>query len=167
MSEGALISIAQFDSANGPKQRLGLSRCINEMNNEDILKFSIHELDLPVRPCNGLLQLGIVTIRDLISYSELDILKKSHVIGKKSISEIKKALEKFSLCLGMNISEVKNFKKKSSKKIYIIRIILNDGDDWFHRTAYTCEEKAKQQAAIEQTDDTTFAALVIPFEIKD
>jgi len=66
------------------------------------LTLSIEELDISQRALNSLKRMGINTIGDLVRMTEEE-LKNTKNIGRKALSEIKEALEKLGLQLGMNI----------------------------------------------------------------
>jgi len=66
------------------------------------LTLSIEELDISQRALNSLKRMGINTIGDLVKMTEEE-LKNTKNIGRKALSEIKEALEKLGLHLGMNI----------------------------------------------------------------
>jgi len=58
--------------------------------------------ELSVRPYNALLNRGLRTIRDLVVITERDLLGLNN-FGQKSLSEVKDALRRRGLCLGMKI----------------------------------------------------------------
>ncbi|RUM31799.1 MAG: DNA-directed RNA polymerase subunit alpha [Aquifex sp.] len=66
------------------------------------LSLSIEELDISQRALNSLKRIGITTIGDLVRMTE-DELKSTKNIGRKALAEIKEALQKLGLELGMNI----------------------------------------------------------------
>ncbi len=66
------------------------------------LSLSIEELDISQRALNSLKRIGISTIGDLVRMTEEE-LKNTKNIGRKALAEIKSALEKMGLQLGMNI----------------------------------------------------------------
>ncbi|WP_461831877.1 DNA-directed RNA polymerase subunit alpha [Aquifex sp.] len=66
------------------------------------LTLSIEELDISQRALNSLKRIGINTIGDLVRMTEEE-LKNTKNIGRKALAEIKEALEKMGLHLGMNI----------------------------------------------------------------
>ena len=66
------------------------------------LSLSIEELDISQRALNSLKRIGITTIGDLVKMTEEE-LKNTKNIGRKALAEIKEALEKLGLHLGMNI----------------------------------------------------------------
>lgn len=66
------------------------------------LSLSIEELDISQRALNSLKRIGITTIGDLVRMTE-DELKSTKNIGRKALAEIKEALHKLGLELGMNI----------------------------------------------------------------
>ncbi|NPA33227.1 MAG: DNA-directed RNA polymerase subunit alpha [Aquificae bacterium] len=66
------------------------------------LSLSIEELDISQRALNSLKRIGITTIGDLVKMTEEE-LKNTKNIGRKALTEIKEALDKLGLHLGMNI----------------------------------------------------------------
>ncbi len=66
------------------------------------LSLSIEELDISQRALNSLKRMGITTIGDLVKMTEEE-LKNTKNIGRKALAEIKEALSKMGLHLGMNI----------------------------------------------------------------
>jgi DNA-directed RNA polymerase subunit alpha len=68
------------------------------------LMLPISELDLSVRASNCLQAENIMTIRDLVSRSEPELLKVRN-FGKTSLREIKKKLTEMGLSLGMEIAK--------------------------------------------------------------
>jgi len=75
----------------------------------DFLLKPIDELELSVRANNCLLQHGIKRIIDLVNLTEDESLKIKN-FGRKSLNEVKEAMEAFGLSFGMNIKE-EDFKK--------------------------------------------------------
>jgi DNA-directed RNA polymerase subunit alpha len=73
---------------------------------EKLLTKNVKELELTVRSANCLEQAGIETIGELVSKTELDMLKFRN-FGKKSLDEIKETLEKYNMSLGMDIEALK------------------------------------------------------------
>lgn len=67
-----------------------------------ILSIPLIDLDLSVRCTNGLKQVGIDTLGDLIKYKEKDLFKIKN-LGKKSINEILDLVKEKGLVMGMNI----------------------------------------------------------------
>jgi DNA-directed RNA polymerase subunit alpha len=70
----------------------------------ELLNMSVNEMELSVRAANCLNNAQILTIGQLISKSEQEMLKYRN-FGKKSLNEIKERLEKLGLSLGMKIDE--------------------------------------------------------------
>jgi len=81
-----------------------------------LLDKSIEELELSVRAYNCLKAANIKTIRELIIYSEDELLKFRN-FGKKSLNEIKEILEKMDLFLGMKIINGQPVKRDSNDSI--------------------------------------------------
>lgn len=71
---------------------------------EDPLDRPIDELDISTRAINCLKNNNIETIKDLISYSEKD-LEKIKNFGKKSLNELKQAIEKLGLSFAKSEEE--------------------------------------------------------------
>ena len=71
-----------------------------------ILDASIDELELTVRSANALKAEGIASVKDLVSLTENELIALPN-LGKKSITEIREALEHHQLNLGMK-AETKN-----------------------------------------------------------
>jgi DNA-directed RNA polymerase subunit alpha len=68
-----------------------------------LLAKSVDELDLSVRSTNSLKNASILTLRDLVSRSEKEMLETKN-FGKKSLEEVLEVLETFGLTLGMDLS---------------------------------------------------------------
>jgi len=64
----------------------------------------VAELELPVRSQNTLKTAGITTIRELVVYTESELLKFRN-FGRKSLNEIKQILAEMGLSLGMKLDE--------------------------------------------------------------
>ena len=88
---------------------------------KEILMRSIEDLELSNRAINCLKtgkfkdgsKVGVKTIGDLVQLSEKDILNIEN-LGKKSLEELKNALEKWGLSLGMDVSWImKDLKKEN------------------------------------------------------
>ncbi|MBI5778992.1 MAG: DNA-directed RNA polymerase subunit alpha [Planctomycetes bacterium] len=70
------------------------------------LALPIAELDLSTRASRCLVKLKVQTIKDIVAYSELDLLKTPN-FGKTSLKEVKKKLsEMMGLTLGMDLTAV-------------------------------------------------------------
>ena len=65
---------------------------------------SVNEIELSVRAINCLNNAGILTVGELVSKSESEMLKYRN-FGKKSLTEIKNRMEQLGLSLGMKIDE--------------------------------------------------------------
>jgi DNA-directed RNA polymerase subunit alpha len=75
------------------------------------LALPITELDLSTRASRCLVKMKVQTIKDLVSYSELDLLKTPN-FGKTSLKEVKKKMsEMMGLTLGMDLASVTADKK--------------------------------------------------------
>ena len=72
---------------------------VTTMNNINLMK-PILDLELPVRPENVLKAENIYYIGDLVQRTELELMKMPNM-GRKSINDIKEALKKIGLELGM------------------------------------------------------------------
>jgi len=66
---------------------------------EKILNKTIEELDFSVRSYNCLKKSNINTLRDLINYSPMEVIKIKN-LGKKSLDEIKERITKYGFVLG-------------------------------------------------------------------
>jgi DNA-directed RNA polymerase subunit alpha len=83
---------------------------------KNMLAKSVEELELSVRSSNCLKNANIKTIVDLVTKSEVDMLKYRN-FGRKSLNEIKEVLSEMGMGLGMKIDkEVIKDIKKSGKK---------------------------------------------------
>jgi DNA-directed RNA polymerase subunit alpha len=67
-----------------------------------LLNTSVNEIELSVRAANCLNNANIMTVGELASKSESDMLRYRN-FGKKSLNEIKEKLEELGLSLGMKI----------------------------------------------------------------
>lgn len=65
---------------------------------KSIMDLTVDELDLSVRSYNCLKRAGIMTVGDLVKYSEADIMNVRN-FGKKSLDEIKDKLSEYGLAL--------------------------------------------------------------------
>ena len=66
---------------------------------EKILNKTIEELDFSVRSYNCLKKSNINTLRDLVEYSPMEVIKIKN-LGKKSLDEIKEKITKYGFVLG-------------------------------------------------------------------
>jgi len=66
---------------------------------EKILNKTIEELDFSVRSYNCLKKSNINTLRDLVKYSPMEVVKIKN-LGKKSLDEIKEKITKYGFVLG-------------------------------------------------------------------
>lgn len=84
----------------------GKSRIVESDENRlrKLLNMSVNEIELSVRAINCLNNAGILTVGELASKSEADMLKYRN-FGKKSLTEIKNRMEQLGLSLGMKIGE--------------------------------------------------------------
>ncbi|MDR0428784.1 MAG: DNA-directed RNA polymerase subunit alpha [Puniceicoccales bacterium] len=71
---------------------------------QKLLRMSVNEIELSVRAANCLNNANILTVGELASKSEAEMLKYRN-FGKKSLSEIRDRLEELGLSLGMKIDE--------------------------------------------------------------
>ena len=78
----------------------------------ETLNRSVDELELSVRSYNCLKNANIKTIGDLVTKSEVEMLKTKN-FGRKSLNEIKDILTEMGLTLGMNI-DLKKLRARSS-----------------------------------------------------
>jgi DNA-directed RNA polymerase subunit alpha len=70
----------------------------------ELLLKPIEELELSVRAHNCLLQAGVKKVLDLVNMPEDDVLKIKN-FGRKSLTEVKEAIEGLGLSFGMGIHE--------------------------------------------------------------
>lgn len=66
---------------------------------EKILNKTIEELDFSVRSYNCLKKSNVNTLRDLVNYSPMEVIKIKN-LGKKSLDEIKEKMNKYGFVLG-------------------------------------------------------------------
>jgi len=66
---------------------------------EKILNKTIEELDFSVRSYNCLKKSNVNTLRDLVKYSPMEVIKIKN-LGKKSLDEIKEKITKYGFVLG-------------------------------------------------------------------
>ncbi|HDT14745.1 MAG TPA: DNA-directed RNA polymerase subunit alpha, partial [Firmicutes bacterium] len=80
---------------------------------KSMLSKSVEELELSVRSSNCLKNANIKSIADLVTKSEVDMLKYRN-FGRKSLNEIKEVLSEMGLGLGMKFDKevLKEVKKK-------------------------------------------------------
>jgi DNA-directed RNA polymerase subunit alpha len=78
----------------------------------ETLNRSVEELELSVRSYNCLKNASIKSIGDLVTKSEVEMLKTKN-FGRKSLNEIKDILTEMGLSLGMNI-DLKKLKARST-----------------------------------------------------
>ena len=69
-----------------------------------LLNMSINEIELSVRAANCLHNANILTVGELVSKTEADMLKYRN-FGKKSLTEIKNKLSERGLCLGFKFDK--------------------------------------------------------------
>jgi DNA-directed RNA polymerase subunit alpha len=70
-----------------------------ENEKEKILNKTIEEFDFSVRSYNCLKKSNVNTLRDLVNYSPMEVIKIKN-LGKKSLDEIKEKLTKYGFVLG-------------------------------------------------------------------
>ena len=71
---------------------------------EKILNKTIEELDFSVRSYNCLKKSNVNTLRDLVNYSPMEVIKIKN-LGKKSLDEIKEKITKYGFVLGEKIHQ--------------------------------------------------------------
>ena len=83
---------------------------------KNMLSKSVEELELSVRSSNCLKNANIKSIADLVTKSEVDMLKYRN-FGRKSLNEIKEVLSEMGMGLGMKIDKelLKEIKKGGKK----------------------------------------------------
>ncbi|MDR2436230.1 MAG: DNA-directed RNA polymerase subunit alpha [Puniceicoccales bacterium] len=97
--------LAVFDGVTDEK--VEFSNAEKEVNDEQnrlrkLLGMSVNEIELSVRAANCLNNANIMTVGELASKTENDMLRYRN-FGKKSLNEIKEKLEDLGLSLGMKI----------------------------------------------------------------
>jgi DNA-directed RNA polymerase subunit alpha len=80
-------------------------RDLHKEHLQDLLRKSITELELTVRPVNCLQAAHITTLGDLVRRTEAEMLKYRN-FGRKSLEELKKVLAEYDLKLGMNLDGI-------------------------------------------------------------
>lgn len=96
-----------FDSVT--QEDIEFADAVREVNEEQnrlrkLLNMSVNEIELSVRAANCLNNANLMTVGELISKTEADMLKYRN-FGKKSLNEIKAKLEELGLSLGMKFDE--------------------------------------------------------------
>ncbi|MDR2576654.1 MAG: DNA-directed RNA polymerase subunit alpha [Puniceicoccales bacterium] len=71
---------------------------------QKLLSMSVNEIELSVRAANCLNNANILTVGELASKNEAEMLRYRN-FGKKSLTEIKERLEELGLSLGMKVDE--------------------------------------------------------------
>ena len=71
---------------------------------EKILNKTIEELDFSVRSYNCLKKSNVNTLRDLVNYSPMEVIKIKN-LGKKSLDEIKEKITKYGFVLGEKLHQ--------------------------------------------------------------
>lgn len=69
---------------------------------EELLQKTVEELEISARSINALKSIGVRYLGDLVTKTENELLQAKN-FGKKSLEEIKSALEKLGLSLGMTV----------------------------------------------------------------
>ncbi|CAB5161188.1 DNA-directed RNA polymerase alpha subunit (EC [Olavius algarvensis associated proteobacterium Delta 3] len=80
-------------------------------NNNSTLEIKLAELDFSIRSRNCFNGVGLYQVRDLVSYSEKDLLRIKN-FGKKSLTEVIGVLDSLGLCLEMSVSDIAYFEGK-------------------------------------------------------
>ena len=84
---------------------------------DDIFNQPIDCLETTVRTMNCLKAQNIRTIKDLVAYSQLDLLKLPS-LGKKCFNEVKEAVGNMGLTLGMSESQINDYCYGDDYKTY-------------------------------------------------
>jgi DNA-directed RNA polymerase subunit alpha len=97
--------VAIFDAASS--EEIEFDDFTKEVSDEQnrlrkLLNMSVNEIELSVRAANCLNNANIMTVGELASKTENDMLRYRN-FGKKSLNEIKEKLEELGLSLGMKI----------------------------------------------------------------
>lgn len=79
-------------------ESLGIAVAGKEETKESVLEMSVEDLELSARSSNCLKKAGIKTVRDLLEYSELDLMKIKN-FGAKSAREVKEKMEEYKMNL--------------------------------------------------------------------
>jgi DNA-directed RNA polymerase subunit alpha len=109
----AMLGNAKINENQNDNQEIRTEEEEEEEN--PILKQKIEDLDdLPLRPKNGLINAGILTIGDLVQQNESSLMNIPH-FGKMSFVDVCSFLSKYSLRLGMKKS---NKGRKLFDKLY-------------------------------------------------
>lgn len=82
---------------------------------DELLNTNVKELELSVRSSNCLLTAKLETIKDLVTKTEVEMLKYRN-FGRKSLNEIKEILSQYDLSLGMDVTKIEK-KIEEAKKI--------------------------------------------------
>ncbi len=90
-------------------ESLGVAVSGKEDSKETILEMSVDDLELSARSSNCLKKAGIKTVRELVKYSEMDLMKIKN-FGAKSAKEVIEKLQEYKL--GMNRTRRKVRRKK-------------------------------------------------------
>ncbi|MFC1767366.1 DNA-directed RNA polymerase subunit alpha [Candidatus Margulisiibacteriota bacterium] len=97
-------------------EALGIAVSGKEETKESVLEMSVEDLELSARSSNCLKKAGIKIIRDVMEYSELDLMRIKN-FGAKSAREVKEKLEEYKINLkpSEEIPEEPEKKKKPAK----------------------------------------------------
>ena len=98
----AFIAFDEVEIASMVKQQTESQELQTEENPN--LNRTIKELELSVRSLNCLRAANVLTIRELVQKTEMDMLKTKN-FGKKSLNEIRAMLSNMKLSLGMQFPE--------------------------------------------------------------
>ena len=90
--------VSLFVNIGQPSEELGISVDKGAGGEETSLDMSVEDLELSARSSNCLRKAGIKTVRELLAYSELDLMKVKN-FGAKSAKEVKDKLIELSLNL--------------------------------------------------------------------
>ena len=96
-----MIHFINFDEDLEPEPEKKVEEKEKIKFNENLYK-SVEELELSVRSANCLKNANIVKIYQLVSKTEVEMLKTKN-FGRKSINEIKEVLSEMDLSLGMKL----------------------------------------------------------------
>jgi DNA-directed RNA polymerase subunit alpha len=90
--------ISLFQNIGQKSEDLGITVEKGAAGEETTLDMSVDDLELSARSSNCLHKAGIKTIRELLTYSEMDLMKVKN-FGAKSAREVKEKLIELSLSL--------------------------------------------------------------------
>lgn len=109
---------------------------------EQILNMSVKEIELSVRAANCLDNAEIITIGDLVSKTDAEMLKFRN-FGKKSLEEIQTKLKKYDLELGMDVEGIYEKIREARSRGVVPPVKFNESGE---RVAVESSEKEEKPA---------------------